>query len=302
LAINVRSAFIYLFNVLVHNRPVLLLLGWLNRRWHFLTTIFVMYPATEDYTRAYETPRGREVMRWSPWIVGFYRQNGQFGLSAVISSTEDQFRDPENVDKLQAMVNEARAIGDLVGASQLSFAGVLPGILNAHRIVKGSVEARVTVEAIVRAEEALRATVGMNKDTPLVLLGANGFIGRRASRRLDHRTIYSADPTLQPIETNKQWRRDLQGLPVIVLNLATPDALRKIVTELWREAVVLNEVYPEPDAATCAALRAAGCAVYHITGLRALSIPPFPKVYRDGIPCCAGRISESMEPIIAKLN
>ncbi len=168
--------------------------------------------------------------------------------------------------------------------------------------MKGSVEARVTVETIVRAEEALRASVGMNKDTPLVLLGANGFIGRRASRRLDHRTIYSADPTLQPIETDKQWRRDLQGLPVIVLNLATPDALRKIVTDLWREAVVLNEVYPEPNATTCAALRAAGCAVYHITGLRALAIPPFPNVYRNGILCCAGRMCESMEPIITKLN
>tara|TARA_B100000809_G_scaffold242378_3_gene266420 strand:- start:1246 stop:1632 length:387 start_codon:yes stop_codon:yes gene_type:complete len=115
---NVRAAFIYLFNVLVHNRPVLLLIGWLNRRWHFLTTIFVTYPATEDYARAYETPRGREIMRWSPWLVEFYRQNGKLGLSTVISSTEDQFRDPENAGKLQAMVNEAHVIGDLVGASQ----------------------------------------------------------------------------------------------------------------------------------------------------------------------------------------
>lgn len=299
---KIRIAFIYLFHALVHNRLVLRLIGCLNRRLNFLSTVFVMYPATEEYAIAYETRTGREVMRWSPWLVGFYRQNGKFGLSAVISSREDAFRDPESIPHLRSMVNDVQAICDLVGAPQLSFAGILPGVLNAHRIVKGSVEARVTVEAIVRAEQTLRTSTGMAEDTPVVLLGANGFIGRRVARRLRERELYPVDPTLCPIETDGQWRRHLEGRPALILNLATPDALRAIAGDLWPEAVVLNEVYPEPDADTCTVLRAAGCAVFHITGLRAFSAPPFPKVYRGGIPCCAGRMSDEMEPMITKMN
>lgn len=298
-----KFTFVYLFHLIVHNRSVLRLIGYLNRRWHFLTTVFVMYPATDEYARACGIPRRMwQIMQWSPWLVGFYRQNGKFGLSTVISSTEEEFRDLNNVTKLRDMVNEARQLCDLVGAPQLSFAGILPGVLNAHRIVKGSVEAQVTVEAIVRAEKALRVFLGMEDATPVILLGANGFIGRRVARQLSQRKLYPVDPTLQPQETDGHWRRDLHGLPVIVLNLATPEALRTVAGDLWPEAVILNEVYPEPDEATCATLRAVGCSVYHITGLQALSIPPFPKVYRGGIPCCAGRMSDSMRPLIRKLN
>jgi len=140
---------------MVHKRPVLRLIGRLNRRYSFLSTLFVMYPATEEYAKAYVPSNKRHIMRWSPWLVGVYRQNGKFGLSAVISSSEIDFRDENNIHHLRDMVNEAREICDLVGATQLSFAGILPGVLNTHRIIKGSVEARVTVEAIVKAEEVL---------------------------------------------------------------------------------------------------------------------------------------------------
>jgi len=302
LAMLMRTTFARLLNLLLHNRPAFRLLGRMNRRWGFLSTVFVMYPATEEYAKAYVPLSKREIMRWSPWLVGFYRQGGKVGLAFVISSTEEQFRDAGNIAKLQKMVDQARQVCDLVGASQLSFAGILPGVLNTHRIVKGSVEAQVTVEAIVRAEEALRACLSLGDDTPVLLLGANGFIGRRVARKMVHRKLYPVDPTLQTLHNDGQWRSDLNRRSAIVLNLATPEALRMVAMDLWPEAVVLNEVYPEPDETTRSALRAAGCSVYHITGLRALSIPPFPKVYRGGIPCCAGRMSASMQPLITKLN
>jgi len=60
-----RFAFAYMFHLIVHNRAFLRLIGWLNRRWHFLSTLFVMYPATEEYTRAYGPKRMWHIMRWS---------------------------------------------------------------------------------------------------------------------------------------------------------------------------------------------------------------------------------------------
>jgi len=290
-----------MFHLIVHNRAFLRLIGWLNRRWHFLSTLFVMYPATEEYTRAYGPKRMWHIMRWSPWLVGFYVQDGTVGLSAVISSTEGDFRDPANLTNLRGMADESRAICDLVGASQLSFAGILPGVLNSHRIIKGSVEAKVAVEAVAKAEEALRASLGLTCDTPIVLLGANGFIGRRIARRLSARVLYMVDPTLHPHGSDGRWQ-EIRGRRTIVLNVATARALRDIAEKLWPEAIVLNEAYPEPDAETVAALQAMGCAVYHIAGLRGLSFPPFPKAYRGGIPSCAGHVSSSMRPVILNLD
>ena len=194
----------------------------------------------------------------------------------------------------------AKSVQRLVRASQISFSGILPGVLNTYRLVRGSIEARVTVESIVKAEEVLRKIESIEEDAPVVLLGGGGFIGRRVLRRLNNRTVYAIDPALN-ISDGTEWCKMLHGQPIILLNIASKDSLSEYIKTLWPEVRILNEVYPEPDQSTLQALSNIGCSLYHITGLRALSFPPFPLAYRGGIPCCAGRLSGDMNPVINKL-
>jgi len=142
-------------NFILHRRSVLLVIGYLNQRHPFLSTVFVAYLATDEYSREYVAGARRKQIRWSPWLVGVYVQGGKLGLMFVISATE---------------------------------------------------------------------------------------------------------------------------------------------------AAVLNEVYPEPDADTLAILDAVGCPVFHVVGMKARSWPAFPRAYRGGIPCCAGRLEAISEPLIARLG
>ncbi|HBC55596.1 MAG TPA: hypothetical protein DCZ03_00390, partial [Gammaproteobacteria bacterium] len=279
-----RVLFAGLFNFVIHRLPVLYAIGWLNRHFNFLSTVFVMYPASEEYAKAYVCPTQMERMRWSPWIVGLYYQNGKFGLSAVISSTERDFLNQDNVVNMKHMYEKAHEISKLVGATQVNFAGILPGVLNKQGISKGSIEAQVTVETVIKAEESLRITLNLKEDTPIILFGSAGFIGRRVAHRLSHRKLFLVDKADPKTLENTSWYKSLRGMPAILLNLASQDALTQNLPHLWREVVVLNEVYPEPEAETVSALGALGCSAYHIIGLRAFTLPSFPKAYKGGIP------------------
>lgn len=300
---NKRHLFITFFNFIFNRQFVFAFLGWLNHRWHFLSTVFVMYPATEEYANAYVSANKRYLMQWSPWFVGFYIQNHKVGLTFVISSTEADFKDKDNLQNLRNMVEEARSIQSIVGADQISFSGILPGILNKYRIIRGSVEAKVTVEAIVKSETILRKNLNIADDIPVVILGGAGFIGRRVSRRMSQRNLYIVDLAIKSANTkDKKWHELLRGKPIILINIATSYALKSYAHLLWSEVTVLNEVYPQPNLDTINALTTKKCSVYHIVGLRAASIPPFPKAYRGGIPCCAGRNVEILQPLLTKLN
>jgi hypothetical protein len=287
---------------MLHRRSVLMVIGYLNGRHQFLSTVFVAYLATDEYSREYVAGARRERIRWSPWLVGVYVQGGKVGLMFVISATEADFRDDANKPRLKQLLDETTGIKKLVNAGQVSFSGVLPGVLCGHRMVKKPVEPRVTVEVIVRAEVLLRARLGMDDDVPVVLIGGAGFIGRRVAARMADRELHIVDKVLDPVDGADPWYRQLQGRRIVIINLASPRALTDYADYLWPEAAVLNEVYPEPDADTLAVLGAVGCPVFHVVGMKARSWPAFPRAYRGGIPCCAGRLEAISEPLIARLT
>ena len=94
----------------------------------------------------------------------------------------------------------------------------------------------------------------------------------------------------------------LQGRETILINLTKKHALKSYLALFWKELVLLNETYPEPAKDEIEKLSKIGSPVFHVVGIKAVSMPSFPKDYRGGIPCCAARISENMEVLVKQLN
>jgi len=131
-----------LLNLLLRHDALLWLIGRLNGRFGFLRHVFVAYPVTQDYADAYTYCWVQRRCRWSPWLAGLYRQDGRVGLMTIISNVEEDFFHPGdptyNRPHLEALLRRAERFQQLLRAEQLSFAGILPGLLQgleelAHR-------------------------------------------------------------------------------------------------------------------------------------------------------------------------
>lgn len=300
---HVRKLGILLLNALVNHNFVYKTVGLLNKRWHFLSSVFVAYPASADYARAYVYERSLDVCRWSPWPVGLLWQNGKLGLMLVISSTEEDFLSPANYENLKVLAKRTEHIQHLLGASQKTFAGILPGVLFGKRLVRESIEREVTVEAVFKAEQEVRDAEGYDDTVPLIILGGRGFIGRRlvAKLELHGRKVHCVDINSKESCT-ALWPAHLTGTRAILINATKKAVLKEYVSRFWPELVLLNEVYPEPSDEEIDALTKLGSPAYHVVGVEAKSYPPFPKAYAGAIPCCAARLSNNMQVVVKKLN
>ena len=298
LTAHARRIAILMLNMLLNRPLVFQALGWLNRRKVFVDTVFVAYPASEAYALSYVYPRHLHLMRWRPWLAGLLWQNGKWGLMFVIASTEADFRDSENKENLRQLVNEMEQIRQRVGAAQKTFAGILPGVLFATRLVRETPEIDVTVEAVVQAEAQVRSAESYDDRTPVILLGGHGFVGRRLATRMAGREIYRVDVAAQQ---DAGWPEHLQGRKAIIINVTRNAVLSEYIGRFWSELVLLNEVYPEPSAAEVAALAAVGSRAYHVVGVTGQAYPAFPKAYAGGIPCCAGRMDKDLTAVIRQL-
>jgi len=183
-------------------------------------------------------------------------------------------------------------------AKQKTFAGILPGVMYMKRLIRESPEADVTVEAVLQAERELKLVINYPENIPLIILGGNGFIGRRLIKKLDGREVYCVDVG----ENNNNWPDHLYGRKVILINLTRKAVLTNYLHLFWSNLVLLNEVYPEPKQNDLQELTNKGSVAYHVVGLKAESYPSFPRAYRGGIPCCAGYHAKKMEVIVKKLN
>ena len=298
---HMRKILVLVANVLFNYNFVFRIVGVMNRRWNFLSSVFVAYPATKDYTSAYIYQRHWHVMKWTPWIGGIFRQESKWGLMLVIASTEEDFCHPENTGNLQTLVERAERIRQLIGASQKTFAGILPGILFKKRLIRETVETDITVESIVKAEKNVRNTEGYDENTPLIILGGNGFVGRRLIKRLNGREVYCVDSTNG--KTNvASWPFHLKDSSAIMINISRSHALAYYTNLFWPGLVLLNEVYPELGKDELKIITEKGCSAYHVVGIQGKAYPSFANAYAGGIPCCAARISVDMQVIVKKLN
>ncbi|MBP1468958.1 hypothetical protein EYB53_024835 [Candidatus Chloroploca sp. M-50] len=280
---------------------ILRLIGWCNRRWMFLGSVFLVYAANEEYALTYASPRYYPLMRWSPWIAGVLRQNGRWALMLVVSSTERDFTNPASHRHLTALVEEVERLRRLVGAPQKTFAGILPGVLARTGILTDSPEAEVTLVAIVQAEQQVREATGYAADVPVIILGGRGFIGKRLVERFTSygRNTYSVD--VIDVASNP-WPAHLTGQPAILINVTRKTALRAYIPHCWPALIILNEVYPEPEPEELAALTRIGAPVYHLVGVAGTAFPRFPKAYAGAIPCCAAQHHPKLRAVIRRLG
>ncbi len=303
---HIRRIGLLILNFFFNYDWVFAVVGKFNHWFSFLNSVFVAYPATEKYALAYVYRRHWRKMQWLPRPVGIFKQDGKWGLMTVISSTEKDFCSIENVENLKVLVERTERIRQLLNAKQKTFAGILPGVFFTKRLIRETIEADVTVEVVMRAEEKVREIEKYPKEIPLIILGGKGFIGRRLIKRLSKtkRDIYCIDVNNSGANANfKDWPNNIrQKKAAILINLTRKAVLSYYVNLFWPGLVLLNEVYPEPTEKELEILNKIGSSAYHIVGVKAKSFPSFPKIYKGGIPCCAAWSSGNIDVIIKKIN
>ena len=277
---------------------ILSVIGFVNKRFNFIHSVFVCYPASKEYTLAYAFESKLHHQSWTPWLIGIYKQDGKWGLMFTISSLEEDFIKPENIGNIKNLVKNTDAIKDLVYASQKSFAGILPGVMYAKRIIRDTIEVDVTIQAVKQAISSVLSLNSYASNTPIIVLGGHGFVGRRLLKQLSCNEFYSVD-----IQTNKEFPEHLIGKEAVLINISRKSAIKDYVGKFWKDLIVMNEVYPEPSQEEVNLIKQRGSSLYHIVGVRAASYPSFPHAYKGGIPCCAAWNSgDDMEVLIKEMN
>ena len=294
-----RRLAIEFFSLVLNHDWVFWLIGLANKRLGLIESVFLVYPATDGYGLAYAYRWRLVKNRWKPWLVGFFCQNGKIGIKFAISASNGQFSDPDNKGNLCHLVQRMEKLRKLFHAEYKTFAGILPGVLFMKRLVKETPEADVTVEAVKQVIGKVKSLEGLSEDTPVIVLGGKGFIGRRVVASLPEGTVYSVD--IAGNNGQNVWPSHLQGKPLLLVNISLNSVLGQYIHLLWPEVVVVNEVYPEPNEELAQQLKAVGCHCYHVVGVKARALPSFPGGYQGGIPCCAAWQSEKMEALFKRI-
>lgn len=274
-------ALLGLFNKLILNRPI--------------RSVFLLYPAHEKYTLAYVYLWYARRYKWRPIFLSVFRQNKKWGITFAISATERDFYESINGDELRSLITKMELLRQRIGADQKTFAGILPGLFVSRRIMEGSesIERKTTVLAVRQALDSVKRIENLPPDTPVVVLGGAGFIGKALTNPGTANKFY-------PLDVND--KNNFAGLadkffgqPLIILNLTKKGTLGEYVPYFWPEVVVVNEVYPELSKTEVSAIKAQGASCYHISGVKGNAWPAFPRGYQGGIPCCASFLPDKEE-------
>lgn len=298
LMLHVRRLALEVLNLLLNHNIVFVTIGIFNKRFHFLESIFLVYPASRKYAEAYVYEFRRVKVEWSPWLSGLLIQNGKITLMFSISATNGQFSNENNDQKLRNMSNRMEEIKNLLGANRKTFAGILPGVLYAKRILREAPEAELTAEAVAQAISLVKVSEKLH-DIPIVILGGKGFIGRRVLKLLGGVSEKVISIDLVDGKTKQDlWPNHLKGEKILVVNITINNAMSDYLDLMWPGTVVLNEVYPEPNKEVIDALTFNKCKCYHIVGVSASAFPPFPAAYKGAVPCCAAWPSLEMKVVV----
>lgn len=293
---HLRRTLLEIVNLFVNHDWLFRIVGVVNKHIGLIESVFLVYPANEKYASAYAYPSRLEKNRWNPWFAGLLWQNGKLIVMFAISATNGQFTDPQNTNDLCRVTERMEELRQLFAAKRKTFAGILPGVLFSKKIIRNAPEADLTSSAVVKAIGLVKTKESLEDDTPIIVLGGKGFVGRRVVKLLGKSNVYSVDLADGKIEWDHIDRR------VIVVNITLNGALKEYVGKFQPGTVIINEVYPEPTLGVLERLADKHCNCYHIVGVEAIALPSFPAAYEGGIPCCAAWPSPKMRVIVRKVT
>ncbi|MFH1315311.1 MAG: hypothetical protein ABIH67_02830 [Candidatus Uhrbacteria bacterium] len=299
---HARRLSLEFLNIFINHNRFYLLLGSVNKRVHLIKSVFLVYPATEEYALAYVYKSRIPKLRWTPWPCGLLLQNGKLTVMFCISASNGHFRAEKNIANLYRIVGRMEELRQMLGAESKTFAGILPGILRRKGVIEQAHEADLTANAVTQAIAEVRRKEQLSSTVPIVVLGAKGFIGEKvvACLRQADDLVYGLDKV--DGHDQNDWPKHLRKQMVIIVNITLKDELANYIDAICPGSVVLNEVYPEPTEQTLERLALKTCFCYHIVGIDAIALPPFPRAYRGAIPCCAAWASSKMRVVIRRLN
>jgi len=296
---EIRKLLLLIINYLLNHSLVLRLLGKINRKARWIKNIFIAYPATPEYAKAYAYERLYPKMKWTPWLASLLTYHRSSGIMMVISGTEEDFQDSRNVSHLKLMVKRVETIAHLLSVSQITYAGILPGILYKNHIRKSFLEADITISAILLSEKQIQKQFGYSSDVPLIVIGSRGFLGARLTDLLGNRPVYPVDSPSENIANTQAWPSHLHHMQAVVINLSRKFVLSRYTHLFWPELIIINDVYPEPSSVEIEQISTIGCSFFHITGIKGRAYPEFPGAYQGALPCCS-TCHESSLPVIVK--
>lgn len=298
--LHARRIAIEMLNVFINHDLLFWLIGVINRRINLIESVFLVYPANEKYALAYVYQFRLPKVMWNPRPCGLLWQNGKLTLMFCISAANGQFTSQQNLEKLHCVAERMEKVRRLFGAKRKTFAGILPGILYAKRIIQEAPEADLTATAVVQAIESIMTKESLKAETPIIILGGKGFIGRRVIKLLDKSEVYGIDLPIG--HKQDSWPDHLRDKRVIVVNITLNNAFKDYLDVIWPGTVVINEVYPEPTPDILERLRDKNCSCYHVVGVSAFALPSFPEAYHGAIPCCAAWPSPQLEVVVRKIT
>ena len=290
--------------LLASNRIVLAAIGALNRKLLHIDTVFLAYPESDKILKKYCYGRLRALAFWRPTLIGAYNQAGSWGLIFAIARTEKDFEAPDSAARLNKLHERMELTRKRVRAREIRFAGVLPGILHNAGIARAHSEASAAVAAVLRAEAIVRSWEQMDASAPVIVLGANGFIGQRLMCQLARRNIHPVDigSAGANFPNRDSWPAQLTGQRALLINVARSGSLGLYLDLLWSSLVIINEAYPPPAQYVLDKLLALKCSCYHLAGAAAnKAYPDFPWSYAGAVPCCAAQITDETELILRRL-
>lgn len=285
-----RKVALEVLNVIFFNRVAL----YVYRRLALVDAVFVMYPATAKYADHFTFRWRQRRIRWSPFLIGYIKHpNKKVSLMFAISATEVHIHEPSYGENVREMYSNVDRVREKVGALTNHFAGTLPSVLNRLRVRRSNNEQKATVENVVKAVHSIRSHHGHVNDTPVVIIGSNGYVGRVVAQLLRQDGI-----DVLGVDLGDSFPAVTKA---VVLNISRPEAINGTLDAFEQGMILLNEVYPPPSSDIVETLKEKKVPTHHIVGVYAESNPPFPGAYHGGAPCCAALPGVDYQVLIKEL-
>lgn len=263
-------------------------------------SLFVMYPAGQGFAD-YFTFRFRQWMiRWNLFAVNVIKHpSGSKMLVVAISSFIDKKEQAPDPEMLRLLYARSLLLKEAIGAKTLHFAGTLPGRFTQLRINRGDDQKNeriATQKNVVKAILQIRKDLGHGSSSPVVILGSKGYIGKTVTAQL-------AALSIIVIGIDKDTRGIYQkpNAQHLLVNITEPEAINGYLEHMDDTTALLNEVYPAPHRDVVVQMKERGVRVFHIAGVLAETLFPFPFAYQNAIPCCAANPCEEYEVKIVEL-